>query len=299
MQACLLHVAAAVSRPRLLLLSHFGSGKEVKKLQGSFVSDCVLRTGGERAVAAAFQSVRVEKKRKAGRMSPIQNAMATGLTPSSSEKASLGTSVVEHIVLFKVKEDILPEKKDEIFKSLRGLKKLDGVLHLTAEPVLSVQGAEFTHVLHGRYKDKAALAAYSSHPEHVSIVKNLVIPSTTDIMALDWESQPNGLLDAPFRIGRIMFVKVKEGASEEETKALENSLDEFPSRFNGVVQVSAGPNFAPARAKGFNYGILALFSNRREADIVHSSDDHKAWHDKQLIPLVDSLIVVDFIPSRL
>jgi hypothetical protein len=27
-----------------------------------------------------------------------------------------------------------------------------------------------------------------------------------------------------------MFVKVKEGASEEETKALENSLDEFPSR---------------------------------------------------------------------
>lgn len=26
MQACLLHVAAAVSRPRLLLLSHFGSG---------------------------------------------------------------------------------------------------------------------------------------------------------------------------------------------------------------------------------------------------------------------------------
>ncbi|CAK9202698.1 unnamed protein product [Sphagnum troendelagicum] len=299
MQACLLHVATAVSRPRLLLLPHFGSGKKVKKLQGSIVSDCVLRTGGERAVAAAFQSVQVEKKRKAGRMSPIQNAMATGLTPSSSEKASLGTSVVEHIVLFKVKEDIVPEKKDEIFKSLRGLKKLDGVLHLTAEPVLSVQGAEFTHVLHGRYKDKAALAAYSSHPEHVSIVKNLVIPSTTDIMALDWESEPNGLLDAPFRIGRIMFVKVKEGVSEEETKALENSLDEFPSRFNGVVQVSAGPNFAPARAKGFNYGILALFSNRREADIVHSSDDHKAWHDKQLIPLVDSLIVVDFIPSRL
>jgi hypothetical protein len=124
------------------------SGKEVKKLQGSFVSDCVLRTGGERAVAAAFQSVRVEKKRKAGRMSPIQNAMATGLTPSSSEKASLGTSVVEHIVLFKVKEDILPEKKDEIFKSLRGLKKLDGVLHLTAEPVLSVKSFESTLVHH-------------------------------------------------------------------------------------------------------------------------------------------------------
>jgi hypothetical protein len=71
------------------------------------------------------------------------------------------------------------------------------------------------------------------------------------------------------------------------------------ARFNGVVQVSAGPNFAPARAKGFNHGILALFSNRREADIVHSSDDHKAWHDKQLIPLVDGLIVVEFIPSRL
>lgn len=124
------------------------SGKEVKKLQGSIVSDCVLRTGGERAVAAAFQSVQVEKKRKAGRMSPIQNAMATGLTPSSSEKASLGTSVVEHIVLFKVKEDIVPEKKDEIFKSLRGLKKLDGVLHLTAEPVLSVKSFESTPVHH-------------------------------------------------------------------------------------------------------------------------------------------------------
>jgi hypothetical protein len=66
-------------------------------------------------------------------------------------------------------------------------------------------------------------------------VKNLVIPSTTDIMALDWESEPNGLLDAPFRIGRIMFVKVKEGVSEEETKALENSLDEFPSRSSSLT----------------------------------------------------------------
>ncbi len=124
------------------------SGKEVKKLQGSIASDCVLRTGGECAVAAGFQSVRVEKKRKAGRMSPIQNATATGLTPSSSEEASLGTSVVEHIVLFKVKEDIVPEKKDEIFKSLQGLKKLDGVLHLTAEPVLSVKSFESTLVHH-------------------------------------------------------------------------------------------------------------------------------------------------------
>lgn len=65
-------------------------------------------------------------------------------------------------------------------------------------------------------------------------------------------------------------------------------------RFPGAWQVSAGPNFAPARAKGYNYGFLTFFENTKEADVLHSSNEQKTWQEKAVTALVDSLVVVDY-----
>lgn len=65
-------------------------------------------------------------------------ASATDMATSTQKTSSTVSPVVEHIVLFKVKESVSAETKEAMFELLRGLKSLDGVLHLSAGPVLNV-----------------------------------------------------------------------------------------------------------------------------------------------------------------
>lgn len=96
---------------------------------------------------------------------------------------------------------------------------------------MQVEGADFTHVLHGRYKDKEALTAYAKHPEHVNILKNYVVPNAADILALDWECQPSNNFREGCTAGRVTLMKVKEGARDEDIKALVGTAYDLPARY--------------------------------------------------------------------
>ncbi|KAM7253690.1 hypothetical protein ACFE04_021844 [Oxalis oulophora] len=97
--------------------------------------------------------------------------------------------------------------------SLNGLFSLDQITHIVAAPLIRT-GSDFTHMLHSRYTSKEDLAAYSSHPNHVSVVKDSVLPNCDDIMAVDWVGDV---------LGRVSVVSASEwtatGKREGETRA--------------------------------------------------------------------------------
>lgn len=90
---------------------------------------------------------------------------------------SQGT-VVEHVVLVKVKDDTEPTKVNAMVNAMNSLATIDGVKHLTVGPLLrngpttTTSGLRFTHMLHNRYNSKEALEVYNKHPSHVNAVRD-------------------------------------------------------------------------------------------------------------------------------
>ena len=100
------------------------------------------------------------------------------------------SETIEHVVLFKVKDNTDPSKVNMMVNGLNALISLEQVVHIIAGLVLRIksQPFTFTHVLHSRYKSKDDFAAYLAHPSHVSIVKENVLPIIDDITAVNWVS---------------------------------------------------------------------------------------------------------------
>lgn len=95
---------------------------------------------------------------------------------------------------------------------------------------MQVQGDDYTHVLHGRYRDRKALAAFTAHPDHVNIVKKFLLPLTENMITLDWECKPYGPFLESIMAKRITLIKLKGGTSEEDMRFLEESIPRLPSK---------------------------------------------------------------------
>ncbi|KAJ7524065.1 hypothetical protein O6H91_18G076000 [Diphasiastrum complanatum] len=227
-----------------------------------------------------------------------------GLQKAASKYSTLVTmsasaTVVDHVVLFKVKPETPADKTQAMLDGLRGLSVLDGVLQLTVAPALNLWPAQtswaagFTHALHGRYKDKASLDAYTISSAHVSVVENNVKPIIDGLLAVDWEASPSPPVEEDFGVLRIALLKLKEGLTEEDVTGILGTFNSYPSTFPSVVQVSAGPNFSPVRAQGFNYGYLAQFKSVKELEELTANPDHVALMESKVNPHVESFILVD------
>lgn len=92
-----------------------------------------------------------------------------------------------------------------------------------------VQGGDYSHVLHGRYRDRAALKAYYAHVDIVNIQMKL-LPMIEDRLVVDWECIPCGPYLENIGAKRITLLKFKEGISAQELKFLEESIQLLPSK---------------------------------------------------------------------
>ncbi|KAI5064503.1 hypothetical protein GOP47_0021173 [Adiantum capillus-veneris] len=179
----------------------------------------------------------------------------------------MAASVVEHVVLFKAKESASQAALKACISRFRALAELEAVVYLHAGAIRTCQPEDgaWTHMLYGRYKDKAALHAYAKHPAHVHAVA-LADPLFQDKMALDWEA-PAGGTPAPCpHIGNLFFAAVHiifvqwmhhPHAPQLETTLCQALATSLPS---SLISHTCGPNFSPDRARGFHWGFAALFS---------------------------------------
>eukprot|EP00270_Netrium_digitus_P014045 TRINITY_DN4733_c0_g1_i2.p1 TRINITY_DN4733_c0_g1~~TRINITY_DN4733_c0_g1_i2.p1 ORF type:complete len:193 (+),score=43.61 TRINITY_DN4733_c0_g1_i2:128-706(+) len=181
--------------------------------------------------------------------------------------------------------------------ALQALADLEGVLLLHVGEVINCSGEPggWTHVLHGRYPSKAALDAYSLSQMHVDAVTTHIKPNLADNMALDWESEAGKLL-SDTKIVRTSFVKWKEGVGKEEiTKAVSALWSQIGmSARSTITQFTCGDNFSPARAKGFQFGMLWLDSGSsptRPPALMEAMAG-------TIAPLAQEVTMVDFLPGE-
>ncbi|CAM6108583.1 unnamed protein product [Calypogeia fissa] len=201
------------------------------------------------------------------------------------------STVVEHVVFFKVKDDPTTE---ELFEELRALKSLDGISDLKACKVLQILGANFTHVLHSRHVNKASLDAYAVHPSHLAVVQKLA-PYVEDRLAVDWEAVPAGLpIEGGHGAARIALIKLADDLTEEENLQVFGLFNGLRDKFPFIRQISAGNNFSPARAKGFNAGFVAMFDNLDELEELNGNAElHAVLRRSRVAPFMAGFVIAD------
>ncbi|XP_010500712.1 PREDICTED: stress-response A/B barrel domain-containing protein DABB1-like [Camelina sativa] len=212
---------------------------------------------------------------------------------------AMSSSIVEHVVLFKLKndDDVDSNKINSMVNGINELINIDQVFHLSCGSIHRLNStsasAAFTHVLHSRYRSKDDLDAYAIHPDHVRVVKESE-SIREDVLAVDWiaEQVPGILAPPPGSIGKITLVKVKENVTGEAKSEI---MEVIKQKFKGVDQmITVGENFSPGRAKGFSIGSISYFRDLGEIEASMKLENEK------ICDYLDDTIVVEFVvPPKL
>jgi peroxin-10 len=232
------------------------------------------------------------------------------LKPSSSRAAAAAMSSapataiaapVEHIVLIKVRPEAASSgAAAAMVSSLQALSTaVPGLSYIHVGPVLRLRSpaAEAlgpTHVLHSRYATKPDLAAYAAHPAHVAAVQGHVLPNALDSTAIDWVNA--ALVPSPVNPGsavRLSLAKLKEGVEAHQLAEKLAAATAAAGEAKGA-KVSFGENFSPARAKGYQFGMVAVFDSVEGLDAVDG--DGKVEAAKAIVrPLLDDVLELEFV----
>ena len=208
-------------------------------------------------------------------------------------------SIIEHVVLFKVKDDTDQGKVNAMIDGLNGLVSLDPVLHITAGHVLHTRSpiSNFTHMLHSRYKSKEDLNTYSAHPDHVRVVKENALPICDDIMAVDWvaDNDPAPLSPPPSSAIKVTFLKLKESVTNEVQGEILGVIKGIKEGISGIQQITCGENFSPARAKGFSLASVAVFAGVEEMEAAEENGEYVNLQKQKVRDYLDGVIVVDYV----
>ncbi|MFD2617311.1 Dabb family protein [Terrilactibacillus laevilacticus] len=96
--------------------------------------------------------------------------------------------MIEHIVLFKFKDETTNEQKEEGMKRLRHLKlELPGIVDIQSNHNFSDRSKGYEMGLTVRFTDKASLENYGPSDEHQAVVSYLKSIGMVDTLAVDFE----------------------------------------------------------------------------------------------------------------
>jgi len=216
--------------------------------------------------------------------------------------------VVEHVVLFKAKEEA---GKDVLKKMMDGLWSLQyripNVLYIDVGEAMDEEkdSKGYTHALFVRLRDQEALEAYAKHPQHLDVVENLVKPNVVGILALDYMGAVLDDIGPTFHKGRdweegYNHIRLFKFADEHRTLA-----DAFLSKYEDLtflaselpLQITTGENFSPERCQGYTHGSMARFTNEEE---LRAFREHSTTTSvlKDIADVLDGEIQVTFHVTR-
>ncbi|PNX81243.1 stress responsive A/B barrel domain protein [Trifolium pratense] len=212
-------------------------------------------------------------------------------------------SIIEHVVLFKIKEDATQSQIDSMVDRVNSLVSLKETLHLNMVTIQSssssssFSSSSFTHILHIRFTSKEDLHAYAIHPTHLEVIK-VNAPLVSDIMAVDWVTEVDGNdLVLPYGSAvRVLFFKLKEGLSEQVKDEVLKGISGI--RHENAVQFTCGENFSPARAKGFSFATLEVFTGLSELKEVDYDEEFRKYDvNDKIKENLDNVLVLDFVAN--
>jgi hypothetical protein len=98
--------------------------------------------------------------------------------------------MIEHIILFRWKDDASPEAIATALEELRQLKdKIPNITELICGENFSERSKGYTHALVVRFPNRKALEVYGPHPEHQRVVQTFINPIRADVIGIDFEFQ--------------------------------------------------------------------------------------------------------------
>ncbi|KAJ4831863.1 hypothetical protein Tsubulata_047072 [Turnera subulata] len=165
----------------------------------------------------------------------------------------------------------------DMIDSLDGLFSLGLILNRTLGPLHRIHSSPspFTHMIHSRFSSPETLQAHSSHPVHVDVVKDYVLPICDDVLAVDWvvEDLQGPLAPPPGSAMRVSLLKLKEGEAAAKDEVLGVVKESIGSQGNldGVDQVTFGENISPLRAQGYSIASLVLFHGLSELEAADTN----------------------------
>ncbi|PIA43159.1 hypothetical protein AQUCO_02000531v1 [Aquilegia coerulea] len=210
------------------------------------------------------------------------------------------SQTIEHIVLFKVKDNTSSSKIDSMVNGLNSLISIDNVLHLSAGPIYKTRSTSssfsFTHMVHGRYKSKDDLDNYLGHPAHLSLVNETIDPICDDVMLVDWVADLDEPLIVPSSgaVMKVSLLKLKEGLEESEKAEVLKVIGGVKEHFGFIDQFTFGENFAPVKTNGFSIASLAIVPGLSELEALDSNEEVVKEQKEKVKDFLESVIVVDY-----
>ena len=104
------------------------------------------------------------------------------------------STVIEHIVLLKVKSDASDTQIQKLVEGVHSLRSIPGVISITVGPTFAEEWMPdrrngHTHTLSCRLESKDALRIYQDHPLHDKVKKECIVPLLVcPPTAVDYES---------------------------------------------------------------------------------------------------------------
>lgn len=218
---------------------------------------------------------------------------AAAAMDSSNRKT---TRVVEHIVLLKMREGVSIEQEDAMVSGLRSLKSVQTVIELSAGKAIQVLSENYTHALHCRFMTKEDLDSYANNPFHLDVISKYIAPIVEDRLALDWEADLEDpiMQSSSYSAVRIAAFKPKVDLEATELSNIMDMMKDYRSRFPFIKQVSVGKNFSPARAKGYEWALLAVFPSPQELTELTKNEEHQSLQYEKVLPAMEKFAVVDY-----
>lgn len=99
--------------------------------------------------------------------------------------------MVKHVILWKLKEELSAEEKDQIKKAAKeALEALAGRIPGLVDIKVNICGLPSSNadlMLDSTFTDEAALKGYAVHPAHVEVADGKVRPYTASRFCMDYE----------------------------------------------------------------------------------------------------------------
>jgi hypothetical protein len=114
---------------------------------------------------------------------------------SDTAATTYTSSVVDHVVLLKVRSDATPEQVDKLIKGVQSLRDIPGVVQVSVGTTFyedwmpTDRRRGVTHALSVRLESKEALRRYQDHTQHVQVLEECIKPILVEpAQAVDWET---------------------------------------------------------------------------------------------------------------
>lgn len=211
--------------------------------------------------------------------------------------------VVEHVVLFQMKEGFTEEQEQDMLDHLYTLQyQLRGIIAVSVGSTTNQNPDGCTHGLFMRFPSTEALAGYYDSPARWKVANEYIIPYYNGLISIDYEAEVEDDIEPIFRRGEIfeqgveslVVLQVKPDTDprrvQEGFDALSSLVEELDML---VVQHTSGANFCSLN-KGYTHGMVTRFLSEEAKDIFTHHSSYLEIMESKFQPITLKMISLDY-----